>query len=68
VLKAWTEPVLTLWAPGDIVLGGLQQSFLDRIPGTANQPHQTFSPAGHFLQDDCGPELATAVINWLANP
>ena len=65
VLREWTEPVLTLWAPGDIVLGGFQQSFLDRIPGTANQPHQTFAPAGHFLQDDCGPELADAVINWL---
>jgi haloalkane dehalogenase len=65
VLREWTGPVLTLWAPGDIVLGGFQQSFLDRIPGTANQPHQTFSPAGHFLQDDCGPALADAVINWL---
>ncbi len=66
VLESWSRPVLTLWAPGDMVLGTYQQTFLDRIPGAAGQPHQTFSPAGHFIQDDCGPELAQAVINWLA--
>ena len=58
--------MLTLWAPGDQVLGGFQEVFLRRIPGTAGQPHQTFSPAGHFIQDDCGEELAAAVVAWLA--
>ncbi len=66
VLEAWDSPVLTLWAPGDQVLGGFQEVFLRRIPGTAGQPHQTFSPAGHFIQDDCGEELAAAVVAWLA--
>ena len=65
VLESWTRPVLTLWAPGDMVLGTYQQGFIDRIPGTVGQPHQTFSPAGHFIQDDCGPELAEAVVNWM---
>lgn len=65
VLETWAKPVLTLWAPGDIVLGGYQQSFIDRIPGAKDQPHQTFEPAGHFIQDDCGEQLAQAVINWI---
>ena len=65
VLESWTKPVLTLWAPGDPVLGGYQRGFLDRIPGTAGQPHQTFAPAGHFIQDDCGEALALAVVDWL---
>ena len=65
VLRAWTKPVLTLWAPGDIVLGGYQPSFADTIPGAAGQPHQTFSPAGHFIQDDCGPELVAAMLAWM---
>lgn len=65
VLKAWTKPVLTLWAPGDIVLGTYQPSFADQIPGAAGQPHQTFSPAGHFIQDDCGPELVAAIVEWI---
>ena len=64
VLRTWTKPVLTLWAPGDVVLGGYQPSFADTIPGAAGQPHQTFSPAGHFIQDDCGPELVAAMLAW----
>ncbi len=65
VLESFTKPVLTLWAPDDIVLGKGQAAFIDRIPGAAGQPHQTFSPAGHFLQDDVGVDLALAVINWM---
>lgn len=65
VLEAWSKPVLTLWAPGDAVLGGYQASFADRIPGASGQPHQTFSPAGHFIQDDCGPELVGAMLRWM---
>jgi haloalkane dehalogenase len=57
--------VLTLWAPGDIVLGHLQSTFVDRIPGAAGQPHQTFEPGGHFLQDDRGEDVAAAIIDWL---
>jgi haloalkane dehalogenase len=66
VLDAWTRPVLTLWAPGDIVLGGYQASFAERIPGAEGQPHQTFAPAGHFIQDDSGPELVDAMLRWMA--
>ena len=66
VLERWERPVLTLWAPDDVVLGRLQSKFLDRIPGTAGQPHRTFQPAGHFIQDDAGEELAAAVVDWLA--
>jgi haloalkane dehalogenase len=65
VLESFTKPVLTLWAPDDVVLGKGQAAFIKRIPGAAGQPHQTFSPAGHFLQDDVGPALADAVIAWL---
>jgi haloalkane dehalogenase len=65
VLEGFTKPVLTLWAPDDIVLGKGQRVFLNRIPGTAGQPHQTFTPAGHFLQDDVGAQLAQAVTSWI---
>ena len=65
VLERWTAPVLTLWAPDDIVLGRFQDEFVRRIPGAAGQPHQTFQPAGHFIQDDCGEDLAAAVVAWL---
>lgn len=65
VLQAWTKPVLTLWAPDDPVLGTYQAGFSDRIPGAAGQPHQTFSPAGHFIQDDAGELVADAIVQWI---
>ena len=65
VLESWSKPVLTLWAPDDPVLGTYQAGFVDRIPGTAGQPHQTFSPAGHFIQDDVGEQLVPAIVTWL---
>ena len=66
-LKAWEKPTLTLWAPGDQVLGSYQSSFVDNIPGAAGQPHQTFEPGGHFIQDDCGEDVARAMVDWLAS-
>ena len=66
VLARWTKPVLTLWAPGDPVLGGLQPYIVERIPGAASQPHAQFEPASHFIQEDQGPALADAIVAWLA--
>ena len=66
VLEQWTKPVLTLWAPGDPVLGGLQPYMIERIPGAAGQPHAQFEPASHFIQEDQGPALAEAIVAWLA--
>lgn len=65
VFEQWDKPFVTLWCPGDPVLGGLGQEFIDRVPGAANQPHQLFSPGGHFVQDDCGEDVAEALINWI---
>jgi len=64
VWEQWSKPVLTLWTPGDFVLGHLQQGFIDRIPGAAGQPHQQFEPGGHFLQDDRGEDVVAAVLAW----
>ncbi len=65
VLDSWEKPFLTLWCPGDFVLGGLGQQFIDRVPGAAGQPHQTFEPGGHFLQDDRGEDVVAAMIDWM---
>ena len=58
------EPFLTLWCPDDPVLGHLASMFIDRIPGADGQPHQTFTPGGHFIQDDCGEDIAAALLTW----
>lgn len=66
VLERRTEPFLTLWCPDDPVLGHLAPGFIDRIPGAAGQPHRTFQPGGHFVQDDRGEDLAAELIAWWA--
>ena len=66
VLEQWTKPVLTLWAPDDPVLGGGQAAISERIPGAAGQPHAQFRPASHFIQEDQGPALAEAIVDWLS--
>ena len=64
--EQWTTPVLTLWTPNDPVLGHLQHSFVERIPGAAGQPHAQFEPGGHFLQDDRGEDVVAAILDWLS--
>lgn len=65
-LERWVKPFLTLWCPQDTVLGQLHHGFIERVPGAAGQPHQEFTPGGHFLQDDRGEDIAAALIDWLA--
>ena len=65
VLEAWEKPVLTQWAPGDFVLGPFQSVFTERIPGAEGQPHASYGPAGHFIQDDRGEEIAAATVEWI---
>lgn len=68
LLETWTKPFLTLWSPDDPVLGHLGGRFIRRIPGSEGQPHQTFEPGGHFLQDDRGEDVAASLIDWLPGP
>jgi haloalkane dehalogenase len=66
VLSQWTRPFLTLWCPDDPVLGGAGHVFLERVPGAAGQPHEQLRPGGHFIQEDRGEDVATAMVRWLA--
>lgn len=66
-LGQWHKPFLTLWCPGDQVLGHLGQEFIDRVPGATGQAHQRFEPGGHFLQDDRGEDVAAAIIAWFSD-
>jgi len=66
VLSGWTKPVLSLWGMSDFVLGPLREDLIELIPGTSGQPHQRFDDASHFIQDDVGEPLATAVVDWLS--
>ena len=39
----------------------------ERIPGAQGQAHTTIVGGGHFLQEDCGEELARVVVDFVAS-
>ena len=69
VLEKFEKPFLCAYSDADPITRGADQQFLERVPGTKGQSHTTITGGGHFLQEDCGPELAAVVIDFIrANP
>lgn len=66
VLSAWDKPLLTAFSDGDAITRGGQAVFQTLVPGAQDQPHTIIEGAGHFLQEDKGAELATAVVDFIA--
>lgn len=69
VLAKFEKPFLTAFSDQDKIFRGLDRFLQAGIPGCAGQAHTTIEGAGHFVQEDKGPELS-AVINAFiaANP
>lgn len=61
VFKRWNKPFLTLFSSRDPITRGGERVFQKRIPGATGQAHAITRGAGHFLQEDKGPELAQAL-------
>jgi len=57
-------PVCLLWAPGDNVFPIEYANRLKELLPHAEGP-TTFDKAAHFLQDDRGPDLAKAIVEFL---
>ncbi len=66
VLAGWDKPFLCAFSDGDPVTAGSDRKMRRLIPGCEGQPHTTVEGAGHFLQEDKGPEFAAVVVDWLA--
>jgi haloalkane dehalogenase len=65
-LERFEKPFLTAFSDGDPVTRGGDGPLQQRIPGARGQRHTTLAGGGHFLQEDCGPELAKVVIEFIA--
>ena len=65
VLRGFDRPWLNAFSDGDPITAGADALFTALVPGTAGQPHTTIRDAGHFLQEDSGPELGAVVVSWL---
>lgn len=64
-LRRWTKPFLTAFSDGDPITRGGDLLFQKHVPGAAGMPHTTIRDAGHFLQEDKGPELAQHIIDFV---
>ena len=65
VLSNYDKPFLTAFSDGDPITGGGERIFQKRVPGAKDQPHTTIKGGGHFLQEDCGEELARVVVDFM---
>jgi len=61
---SWDKPFLTLFSDSDPIMRGGETVWQKLVPGAQGQPHRTIAKAGHFLQEDAGPELADALIRF----
>ncbi|MFV0316408.1 MAG: haloalkane dehalogenase [Microthrixaceae bacterium] len=64
-LERFEKPFLVAFSDSDPITGGGDKVFHERVPGTKGQPHGTIEGAGHFLQEDKGPEIAEMLLDWM---
>jgi len=65
-LEQFERPFVTCYSDGDPATRGWETVFAERVPGAHGQPHRTIAGAGHFLQEDAGPELGRIVAAVVA--
>jgi pimeloyl-ACP methyl ester carboxylesterase len=67
-LGRFAKPFLALTGERDYLLGkrDIQDRLIAQVPGAKGQKHARFD-AGHFIQDDLGPEMAAIVIKFIAD-
>ena len=66
VYERWEKPFLTCFSNRDPITRGGEQPWQERVPGARNEPHVKIRNAGHFLQEEKGPELAALLIDFVA--
>jgi haloalkane dehalogenase len=60
-LASFDGPFLTAFSDGDQATRGWEEVLQELVPGASGRTHVTIGNAGHFLQEDRGPELADVV-------
>jgi haloalkane dehalogenase len=65
VLRRSDVPFLVAFSDSDPITGPMAPVLRAAIPGAMGRKHPTIAKAGHFLQEDAGPELATVVTGFL---
>jgi len=63
--KQWKKPFLTAFSDKDAITRGGDKFWQENCPGAQGQNHITIKDAGHFVQEDKGPELAALIIEFI---
>jgi haloalkane dehalogenase len=65
VLRDLDVPFLCAFSDGDPITAAMEPVLRATMPGAAGRTHPTIAGAGHFLQEDAGPQLAAAVVDFV---
>lgn len=65
VVEKFDRPFLTAFSDRDPSTKAWEKVFHERVPGAAGQPHTEIANAGHFLQEEQGPALATVLVDLM---
>lgn len=70
--EAWEKltrsetPMLVAFSDSDPITGAMAPILRRSMRGAAGIDHPVIAEAGHFLQEDAGEELATAIVDFMA--
>lgn len=66
VFGRWEKPFLTCFSNRDPITRGGDKPWQAHVPGAREQAHTVIRNAGHFLQEEKGPELAAVLKDFIA--
>ncbi|NRQ31043.1 haloalkane dehalogenase [Nonomuraea sp. NN258] len=67
ILTTLERPFLVAFSDGDPITGGMAPILIRTMAGAAGREHPTIAGAGHFLQEDAGPELGRQISAFVTS-
>jgi haloalkane dehalogenase len=64
-LGAWERPFLIAFSDSDPITGAMAPILREHVPGAREVAHEVLEGAGHFLQEDAGPQLGQVVAAFM---
>ena len=65
IFSRWQKPFLTTFSNRDPITRGGELPWQETVPGAQGREHPRILNAGHFLQEDKGPELADILTAFI---